>query len=185
MIAGASAPARPRDDRLTATDELVDLGKLVRRHGVRGEIRLLPFNPDSPALHEAEEIALRAGTSAARWFRVDGRRRHKNFILVWLEGVDTAEKADELVGLNVALRRDQLPVLGDGEIYHCDLIGRAVATEAGERLGVVREILPTGSNDVLVVRGGDHEYLIPWIDDVVVESVPEIVIRPLPGLLDP
>lgn len=164
--------------------DLVDMGKLVRRHGVRGEIRLLPYNPDSPALYSVDEIALRDGSGPVQWVRICGRRPHKSFLLLRFEGVDTAEKADELIGRTALLRRDQLPELDDGEIYHCDLIGRTVVTEAGDRLGVVREILPTGSNDVLIVDGEGREYLIPWIDDIVIDTADEIVVRPIPGLLD-
>ncbi len=168
--------------------DLVDMGKLVRRHGIRGEIRMLPYNPDSPALFGIDEIALRDGAGPVQWFRITGRRPHKSFVLLRFEGVDTAEKADELIGRMAMLRRDQLPELEVGEVYHCDLIGRTVATEAGDRLGVVREILPTGSNDVLIVAregaGAGREYLIPWIDDIVIDTADEIVIRPMPGLLD-
>ncbi len=168
----------------------MDLGKLVRRHGVRGEIRMLPYNPESPAVLAVDEVALYAEGALPRWMRITGRRPHKNFLLLRFEGVESAEAADPLIGSHVGLRREQLPALDEGEIYHCDLIGRAVATEDGAALGVVREILPTGSNDVLVVRGDGREYLIPWIDDVVVagdqaDGDGEIVIRPLPGLLDP
>jgi 16S rRNA processing protein RimM len=51
----------------------------------------------------------------------------------------------------------------------------------------VVDVIVTGSNDVCVVRDGEREYLIPLIDDVIVELSPgeKIVVRPIPGLLDP
>jgi 16S rRNA processing protein RimM len=174
--------------RGVTADDLIELGKLVRRHGVRGELRLLPFNPGSPALEALGDVALCGEGGTPRWIRVSGSRRHKSFVLVRFEGVDGADAADELVGSTVAIRRSQLPPLEDGEVYHFELLGRAVSTEAGERIGIVEEIMPTGSNDVLVVREGDRESLIPWIDDVVIDpgtDGADIVIRPLPGLLDP
>lgn len=160
----------------------------MRRHGVRGELRLLPYNPGSPALQTATRLALCDGSAAPpQWLDVVGARPHKNFILVRLAGVDTAEKADKLIGRVVALRRGDLPDLDDGDIYHCDLIGCRVETDTGEALGQIEEVLPTGSNDVLVVRHGNREILIPWIDDVVTAidlAAARVVVHPLPGLLD-
>lgn len=160
---------------------------MVRRHGVRGELRLLPYNPGSPALRAATRVALCDGVSPPAWIGIAGMRPHKNLILLRFDDIDTAEKADALIGRVVALPREALPALDDGEVYHCDLLGCRVETESGDVLGNVAEIMPTGSNDVLVVRG-DREYLIPMIDDVVLEvDTPgsRIVIRPIPGLLDP
>ncbi len=155
---------------------------------MRGELRLLPHNPGSPSLAAVEEVALCDGSAVPRWIRIAGMRPHKNFLLVWFEGVDTAEKADALIGRSVAVWRDQLPQLEEGELYHCDLVGCRVETDAGRQLGAVEEILPTGSNDVLIARDGTREYLIPLIDEVVVEIDAvgkRIVITPMPGLLDP
>lgn len=191
MSRRASSGSDGGRSREASTAELIDLGKLVRRHGVRGELRMLPHNPASPAVLAVDEVALFGERAPlTRWIRITAKRPHKSFILLRFEGVDTAEAADELVGLHVGLHRDQLPELADGEVYHCDLIGRPVSTDTGVALGVVEEILPTGSNDVLIVREGKREYLIPWIDEVVVSgdefgAEGDIVIRPLPGLLDP
>lgn len=161
---------------------------MVRRHGVRGELRLLPFNPGSPALRAATRVALCDGESPPQWIGIAGARPHKNLILLRFDDIDTAEKADALIGRVVAVPRQELPPLDDGEIYHCDLLECRVETESGETLGTVDEILPTGSNDVLIVRGQGREYLIPLIDQVVIEidaPASRIVIRPIPGLLDP
>jgi len=159
----------------------------VRRHGVRGELRLLPHNPDSPLLESVERVAITDGAGEPRWMRIVGRRPHKRFMLLRFENVDTAEAADQIVGRVVAVPRDQLPELEDEEFYHVDLLGCAVATADGRELGQVEEILQTGSNDVLVVRHQGAEVLVPWIDEVVVEVDCErrrIVIDPIPGLLD-
>lgn len=168
--------------------ELVELGRLVRRHGVRGEIRLLPYNPDSATLRPDQEVALSADRTGVEWIRITTLRRHQKYLLLRFEGVESANDADLFIGRTLSVPRNQLPQLAEDEIYHCDLIGCRVVTEAGDEIGVVDEILPTGSNDVLVVRSGAREHLIPWIDDVVADVDPaaaRIVVRVVPGLLDP
>jgi 16S rRNA processing protein RimM len=168
--------------------ELIEIGRLVRRHGVRGEIRLRPYNPDSATLQPPQRVALAADGSGVEWIRVTALRRHQKYLLLRFEGIESANDADALIGRTLFVPRDQLPELGEDEIYHCDLIGCRVVTDGGDELGAVAEILSTGSNDVLVIRDGGREYLVPWIDDVVVEvdtAAALITIHPLPGLLDP
>lgn len=180
---------RPRGgDAAPAPPPMVELGRIVNRHGVRGEVRVLPYNPDTTSLDEAPSLCLRGADGSLGSLRVVSMRRHKNFILVCFEGVDTADAAERLIGRTVCIDRDKLPPPPPGRFYHVDLVGVAVVTEEGTPVGTVREVFPTGSNDVLVVEGDGREHLIPLIADVVVDIDAEarrVVIRPLPGLLDP
>ena len=71
--------------------------------------------------------------------------------------------------MNIAIRQEQLPELPQGEYYWSDLEGLKVVTTDGIELGVVSNLIETGANDVLVVKG-DKERLIPYIrPDVVTE----------------
>lgn len=166
---------------------MIEIGRIVNRHGVRGEVRLVLHNPDSALLDQLPVLCLRAADGAIESRRVLGRRRHKRFVLLQLEGVATANDAEALIGRAVCVDRAQLPPTEPGEAYHLDIVGCAVRTESGEPVGVVREVFRTGSNDVCVVEGDRGEHLIPLIADVIVRfDVParEIVIRPIPGLLE-
>jgi 16S rRNA processing protein RimM len=69
-----------------------------------------------------------------------------------------------LVGQSVFVPSKRLP---DGEYYWKDVIGLDIVTEDGRRLGYVKTILPTGSNDVYVCNGDEGEILIPALDDVI------------------
>jgi 16S rRNA processing protein RimM len=169
------------------TDSLVEVGRIVNRHGIRGELRIRLHNSESNLLAAIERLALVSPDGAVEWRRIIGTRRHKHFILTRFDGVDDANSAELLIGRSVAVRRDQLPEAEEGEVYHLDLLDCSVSTDAGEPLGRVVDVIVTGSNDVCVVRDGEREYLIPLIDDVIVELSPgeKIVVRPIPGLLDP
>lgn len=176
-------PARPA---ISNPAELVELGRIVNRHGIRGEVRVLSHNPQSAAMLEAPSIVLTRDSAAPEWRRVLEARRHKRFALLRLEGVATANDAEGLIGCGVALPRAHLPPPGVG-VYHVDLIGCAVRTTGGAVLGTVEELIVTGSNDVCVVRGAGREVLIPLIADVIVDldtDARTIVVNPLPGLID-
>jgi 16S rRNA processing protein RimM len=180
-------PAEPNTPPSSQPGELIELGRIVNRHGIRGEVRVLQHNPESDAVLALSDVLL-VGAGAIDRRRVLERRRHKQFVLLRLAGVTTANDAEALVGRAVAMPRAQLPPPGPAEAYHVDLIGCAVRTTAGEALGTVEELIVTGSNDVCVVRGGGREVLIPLVADVIAALDTDariIVVHPLPGLLDP
>jgi 16S rRNA processing protein RimM len=96
------------------------------------------------------------------------------------------EATQVLAGLDLYVRRDELPPPADGEFYWWDLEGLSVYTEAGEDLGRVEEFFPTGSNEVLIVRKGPQEVLLPFIKDVVLSidyQQRTMSVRLVPGLL--
>ncbi len=164
--------------------DLVEIGVVVRRHGVRGELRLLPHNPDTEVIGAGRRVHLRCKDGSQQWRTIESSRPHKNLYLVFFAGVASTEQADALVGARAAVQRQELPELGADERYWFELVGCRVESETGRVLGRVAEVLATGSNDVLVVRDGDTEHLIPWIDDVVVDSdADRIVVRAVAGLL--
>jgi 16S rRNA processing protein RimM len=178
----------PRPAAPSAGDEpLVELGPIVNCHGVRGEMRLLPHNPDSDAAVLQSGVVLMWPDGRRRAGQVRAARRHKRFLLVQLDGVDDLDAAEALVGCTVAVPRAALPAPEADAVYHADLIGCAVVTTAGEPLGTVEGVMVTGSNDVCVVRDGRREVLIPLIADVIAEldvAGRRLVVRPIPGLLD-
>lgn len=167
--------------------DLVELGRIVNRHGLRGEVRVLPHNPESGAVLALPSLLLTRDDGTVERRRVLASRPHKHFVLVTLEGVATANDAEALMGCGVAVPRADLPPAGPAAVYHIDLIGCEVRTTAGETLGTVREVIVTGSNDVCVVRGGGREVLIPLVADVIASldtAARTIVVHPLPGLLE-
>jgi 16S rRNA processing protein RimM len=186
-----TAPAgrvRPPGAAPTSDDALVELGRIVNTHGIRGEVRVLPHNPQSPAVLDVDALVVTRPDGGRESRRIVARRRHKQFALLCFDGVTDADAAEALVGCAVSVPRDRLPPPGPHAVYHVDLIGCSVRTTAGALLGTVQELIVTGSNDVCVVRGAGREYLIPLIDDVLAAlDLPArtITVHPLPGLLEP
>ncbi len=179
--AGPAAPGR--------ADGCIELGRIVATHGVRGELRLRLHNPASEVIGASSVVLLLTSAAGDRQQRrVLSARRHKHNVLLRFDGIDTLTDAEALVGCAVLVPRAALPAPESGAVYHADLIGCAVETVEGEHLGTVRELIVTGSNDVCVVRDDHREVLIPLVADVVAEldaAAGRLVVRPVPGLLDP
>ena len=104
------------------------------------------------------------------------------------EGIDDRDEASLLRNSVIAIPREVLPALPEGEYLVDDLQGITVRTTAGAVVGVITEVFSTGSNDVYIVRDGAREYLIPAIRDVVRQidiRGRTMTIVPMDGLLDP
>ena len=97
-------------------------------------------------------------------------RLQGNRVLVRFKGIEDPDAAASLRDTDLYIERKQLPTLGDGEYYWADLIGLEVRNLDDVLLGKVADLLPTGANDVIVVKG-DQERLIPYVMGVTVQQV--------------
>ena len=95
---------------------------------------------------------------------------HGKTIIAQLDGVDDRNEAELWVGSDIYMKSDQLPKLAKDEYYWSDLIGLQVVSTDGEVFGVIDQMLETGANDVIVVKG-ERERLIPYVTEQVVKSV--------------
>ena len=164
-----------------ARNKLVVIGKAVKPFGVKGEIKIHVYT-------ESFDVFER---SAVLFFdnaplKVLKTRVHGGAILASLEGVDTPERARELVGALVRTEEDNPPPKEEDEYYWTELIGMNVSTTDGRSLGEITRITPTGAHDVLHVEGPFGEVLLPFIDEVVVSvdtQNNEMLVDPLEGLV--
>ncbi len=145
------------------------LGKIIATHGIRGQLRVVPFSGETSAIVSLRTVLLKGPESGMEPFDVAHAAVHGKKVLVTLKGFDNINQVLHLVGREVYALREQLPELPPDEYYWCDLLGLRVVTVDGDELGTVAEIIATGSNDVYVVREGKHEYLIPALEDVVTD----------------
>jgi 16S rRNA processing protein RimM len=162
-----------------APDAWVPLAEVARPHGVRGELRLRPYNQDSDLLLELDQVKIRfaPGPGLARdvVLRVQSVRQANDAILMKLESVDDRDRAIELRGAEVCARRAEFPPLEPGEFYACDVEGaRVVVAGAGgaegeEELGRVLEMRSYPTVDVLVVAAADggRPWEVPLVEAVV------------------
>ena len=148
--------------------ELVPLGAVTRPHGVRGELRVHRFNPDSPLLLEQSTVWLR-GEDGAREVRVLSSRPHKELVLLTLEGVVGREAAEALRGREVCVPRDALPPPDEDEVYHIDLLGLSARLADGTVIGEVAEVIRYPSADCLLLLTPRGKREVPLLSPYVVD----------------
>lgn len=148
----------------------VILGQVVGVFGVKGWVKIRSdTHPRENILHYSPWHLRRN----AEWVshRVLASQQQSKGLIVQFEGVTDRDVAAQLVGCEIAVPRAQLPAPGKGEYYWSDLIGLRVRNKQGEDLGRVTHLLETGAHDVLVVREGELEHLIPYVTGYYVLKV--------------
>jgi 16S rRNA processing protein RimM len=149
---------------------MVVLGRLLAPYGVKGWLHLRTFGDDPASWKRMPQWWLaREDGSEAQWTAatLSSLRQHGRGWVAKLNGVDTYEAAEAMKGWYVAAPRDELPATENGEYYWTDLIGLQVVNAQGEALGVVESMIETGAHDVVQVRDGEVERLLPFVEQVV------------------
>lgn len=163
--------------------EYLEAGKIVTTHGIRGEVKIMPYTDTPELLCEFDRLFMGKNHTE---IIIERSRVFKNMVIAKIEGVDTPEDAEKLRNKMLYMHRDDLE-LDENTYFIQDLIGMEVKdNESGFIYGKIIDVMQTGANDVYVIQG-DREYLIPAIPDVVISTDIDnniMLIRQLEGLFD-
>ena len=143
--------------------EYLDCGQIVNTHGVRGEVRIVPWADSPDFLCQFSTLYI---DSAPR--RVLSSRVHKGSVIAKLDGVDTVEEAMLLRDKTVQIRRADAK-LPEGTFFLADVIGLKVVDEAGQTLGTLKEVLSPSVQQVYVVEG-EREIMVPAVPEFILET---------------
>jgi 16S rRNA processing protein RimM len=151
----------------------VPVGKIVGAHGVKGNIKVYSYTESLSVFNPGSLILLINPKGFEKSYKIKWVKPHGRLTLLSLKGVENRNTVETLIGSVFFIERASLPEPGDGSYYWVDIIGISVFTADDEYIGLVESIIPTGSNDVFVVRNPDKahdsEILIPAIESVILE----------------
>lgn len=168
---------------LNIKKQFLEAGKIVTTHGIRGEVKIMPYTDTPDLLCEFERLFMGKNHDE---ITVVNARPFKNMVIAKLQGINTVEDAEKLRNKILYMHRDDLE-LDENTFFIQDLIGMTVKdADSGFEYGKITDVLQNGANDVYVIKG-DREYLVPAIPDVIISTDIEselMLIRPLEGLFD-
>jgi 16S rRNA processing protein RimM len=147
--------------------KLVELGRVGRAHGIRGEVRVHLHWPDSDTLATVETVVLTREGRPPSTMDIESVRPAGKGVLLKLAGIHDRDAAEALRGSGVAVPHEALPPLEEGEYYLSDLVGMQVVGPNGD-VGRVVEVRIHPSVDSIVIETGTGERLEqalaePWI----------------------
>lgn len=141
----------------------ITIGKVGAPHGIHGELRIIPLTDFVERFETMKEVQV-----GDDLLHIESVKYHKGFVLMRFREYPVREEAMQLTGRLLTVDRSEAAPLEEGEFYTFDIIGLHVFDAAGKELGVVENVLRTGSNDVYQTRGLDgREILIPALKSVV------------------
>ena len=175
----------------TSIDNLIVVGRIVRAHGLQGEVKVQPETDDVMYLAQLQRVF--TGPSASQVTerviqsaRIQTTGRGK-IVLFQFEGVSSRTESEMLEKQVVFVTTDKLRPLDEDEYFVHDIVGTAVYLEGGEPLGRVVDVMDLPAQQVLVVgRPEGTDVLIPVAPTFVTELEPgdRIVVRLIDGLID-
>jgi len=146
------------------------LGKIVGLYGVEGWVKLESYSDPRARIFKYSPWFVGSADAMVEYANVKGRTQGKG-IVAHLPGVASRDAAAALIGAEIRISRSALPKPKPGEYYWVDLEGLDVFNLEGITFGKVSHLFSTGANDVLVVRDGERERLVPFVTEQFVKEV--------------
>ncbi len=143
--------------------EFLECGKIVNTHGIRGEVKIVPWADSPDFLCDLPVLYIEGKAVAIRSARV-----HKGNVIALLDGVDDVNAAMLLKNKVVSMSREDV-ALPEGSFFLADVIGLKVIDENGAELGVLEDILSPSLQQVYVVKGS-REIMIPAVPEFILET---------------
>jgi len=147
--------------------DLFPIGRVVKTHGVKGKVKVEYFGEDLHRFSLYREIFIEGEKGRPEPYEIVEAIPQPPRLILRLKGIEKIEEAELLIGKEILIKKEALPELEEGEYYWMDILGMEVETEEGKRIGKVKEIFPTGANDVYVVEGKRGEIFLPATEEVI------------------
>jgi 16S rRNA processing protein RimM len=160
------------------------IGKILRAHGVRGEVRVLSHTDLPERFTWLKEVYV--GEHDPQPLAIESVRFHQKWVLLKFVGYDFRDQTDALKGELLLVRTEDAIPLEEDEYFLFQLVDMPVYTDEGQYLGEVKDVIETGANNVFVVRGEGKDILLPDTKEVIVDIDFEngrLTVHLLPGLL--
>jgi len=142
-------------------DNLIKIGQIMGTYKLKGEVKLVTLIDEYDALIGEKVLLTNEKTGKERVLEIEAIKPiNAKRLSFKFKGVDFINDAQELNLMSIFVRRDILG-LSDDEYFISDLVGLKVIDEKRGTIGVVEGILETGAHDILVVKNGGKETLIP------------------------
>ena len=150
-------------------NKLLEVGKITNTHGLRGDVKVVPWMDAPEDFEELTKVYLRTRKEDIP-LTVKSVRYQKNNLIVKFAEFDDINEVEQYKNCVLYADRNELGELPEGTYYIVDLIGLKVYTEEGEPVGVIEDVFNTGANDIYdIKREGRKNLLLPVIDEVVKE----------------
>lgn len=168
-------------------ENMLRVGVIASTHGIKGEVKVFPTTDNPDRFKKIKQIILHTGKEELE-LEIEGVKFFKQFAILKFKGIDNINDIEKYKGKELYVTRENAQRLGRNEYFVADLLGVAVTADTGKTLGILKDVIETGANDVYVVEMEDKkELLIPAIKQCILNvdvEAGEMQVHLLDGLLD-
>lgn len=168
-------------------EDLLRVGIITSTHGIRGEVKVFPTTDDPMRFKKLKECIIIGKRNNVN-VTVSSAKFFKQYVILKFKEFDNINDIEMYTKCDLCVTRANAVKCEPGEYFICDLIGSRIITDEGATLGILKDVLETGANNVYQVESpSGEEFLIPVIDQCILNHDMEnkvITVHILPGLLD-
>ncbi|MBS4536073.1 16S rRNA processing protein RimM [Clostridium sp. D2Q-14] len=160
----------------------IKVGKIVNTHGIKGELKILPLTDDYKRFNDLNKVYINSEEYIINkvWYK-------KGFPIISIKDFNNINDVMKFKNEYMYITIEDTVELEKDTYFIFQIKGLKVLTVDGLEIGIVKDVLTPGANDVYVVKGNKKEYLIPAVKEFVKGinlEEKKIIIKPIEGLLE-
>lgn len=150
-------------------EDFFQVGIITATHGLKGEVKVFPTTDDVKRFKRLREVILDTGKERIG-LEVESVKFFKQFAIVKFKGIDDISAVEKYRKASILVTRENAVRLRKDEYFIADLMGLKVRDESDSEIGVLRDVMETGANDVYVIDTDEHgEVLVPAIRECILD----------------
>ena len=168
-------------------EDFFQIGVISSTHGIKGEVKVFPTTDEVNRFKRLKEVYLDTGKERLI-LHPESVKFFKQFVILKFKEFNDINEIEQYRNKSLLVDREHAVKLKKDEYFIADLMGLKVMTDEGEQLGILKDVLQTGANDVYIVETSEgKEVLLPAIKECVLKvdvDAGEVLVHIMPGLLD-
>lgn len=168
-------------------EDFFQIGVISSTHGIKGEVKVFPTTDEVNRFKKLKEVYLDTGKERLI-LHPESVKFFKQFVILKFKEFNDINEIEQYRNKSLLVDREHAVKLKKDEYFIADLMGLKVMTDEGEQLGILKDVLQTGANDVYIVETSEgKEVLLPAIKECVLKvdvDAGEVLVHIMPGLLD-
>lgn len=150
------------------TQNRVLIGKITRTHGIKGELRLLPYYSDIDFISKVPTIYFTKNNQPETKHKLTSSRPHSKYILIKIDDYNNINEVLEFANSEVSIDMEYFPDLDEDEHFTNELIGLKVYDEDNNYLGILDDIMSSKGHDIYqIINDNDEEILLPAVKEYI------------------
>ncbi len=151
-------------------EEYVEVGYIAKAHGVRGEIKAVFDVHDLREYLNKKSFWIADKSQTFSLMEISRMKAVDKAVIIKFEDIQTRNDAERLVGSKIFISEQELPVLPDDQFYYFEVLGFTIQDKNLGTLGILEDIIESGSQDLFVMRYKDKEVLIPSVEEIILSA---------------